>query len=465
MLESDKLLSWWLFQDFRRLFVGDKAPAEQRHAFARFARRRTIANGSGTLVLIAFSTLLWWPMDGLVLASEFNEAGAFLRWRINNLASAGVYLAILFVLDRGIRHDATRIRLALAVTFFFYLWGNFFTAYAVADVQNPEDHWMYYSYVSPVIGLAFLVPLANRVVITVGGSIAIVSGFVVVSPALLDYPLFLNYLSLMAFSTFWGIMVGHLIYVLVREGFYKKRFMESQIESQIQQMRGLARSLQSRLEKERATIGRELHDELGQGLAAIRFESESAARSAAMAATKPSVLPRCVAGLEHISTLSATLTENIRRIIAELRPRLLENLGLTQACVALAEQFEHRNNISLHLEADEELRPRADLALTIFRILQESLHNIEKHASATSVRIELKREGAHLVLRVADNGVGLGDIKAEESLGVGLLGMCERAAAMGGATTYDDKTARGGLTVCTQIPWQSEDNPGEHHEH
>ncbi len=194
-------------------------------------------------------------------------------------------------------------------------------------------------------------------------------------------------------------------------------------------------------EEERRRIARELHDELGQRLTALKMEISS------LRSPGPGGIERerITGMLEMVDSSVAAL----RRISADLRPLILDDLGLNAAIEWLARDAARRLSIevTVHLGAeDPPLAQGADIAL--YRMVQEALTNVGRHASATEVHIELVQSDSELALTVRDNGSGFPDRSLRQEGRYGLLGMRERALALGGRLDIDTPPGGGGrITV------------------
>jgi PAS domain S-box-containing protein len=185
-------------------------------------------------------------------------------------------------------------------------------------------------------------------------------------------------------------------------------------------------------EEERRRIARELHDDLQQKLAAILMNL-SAARDAAL--RDPA---RAGAALAAADELAGAAIESTRRIVNDLRPQVLDDLGLVAALQALAQSFSRSSGIACRVDADAAAGRRAaavspDVATCLYRVAQESLTNVVKHTRASEVQIELAPSGAHgLTLRVRDNGQGMAHGARGKPESFGLLGMQERLRRVDG---------------------------------
>jgi PAS domain S-box-containing protein len=203
-----------------------------------------------------------------------------------------------------------------------------------------------------------------------------------------------------------------------------------------EQLAALPARMESVREDERTGIAREIHDELGQALTALKMDIAWVARRVRDADDVTSKLG-------EMTELADQVIQSVRRISAELRPGILDDLGLSAAIEWQADEFAARHGIACTVRSKlGELRLDRGLATAVFRIFQEALTNIARHASATQVDVHLRLERGQLRLDVEDDGVGLTDA-AHRNGGLGLLGMRERARRLGGDCTITRRTGRG----------------------
>jgi PAS domain S-box-containing protein len=224
----------------------------------------------------------------------------------------------------------------------------------------------------------------------------------------------------------------------------ERRRREAELRRMNTELRRLSSALQSVREEERARISRELHDDLGQQLTGIKLDL-----SWLVARIKDGRQPAPEA-LDSMRQLLDGAIGAVRRISTELRPRMLDDLGFDEALAWQVGEFSRRSQIPVEVELPGIAHVQDDaLTTALYRIVQESLTNIARHAGASSVRIELfERDGA-LVLRIRDDGAGV-DL-ARIGSGVGVLSMRERAAALGG-TFRIARHAGGGTEIEVEIP-------------
>lgn len=201
-------------------------------------------------------------------------------------------------------------------------------------------------------------------------------------------------------------------------------------------------------EAEKSRVARELHDELAQSLTALKMDTQWLhARVQTMHAESGD--PRCVEVQSRLEAMQVMLDSTVaatRRIAADLRPLLLDDLGLVPAVEWLATRFTERNQVPVALALDESVEPDPVHATALFRIVQESLANISKHAQARQVEIDLGplpgRPG-WLQLVVRDDGQGFDPLAPRKPQSLGLMGLRERVQLMGGEVDVSSTPGQG----------------------
>ncbi|QKM65185.1 hypothetical protein DCO17_08025 [Polynucleobacter tropicus] len=208
----------------------------------------------------------------------------------------------------------------------------------------------------------------------------------------------------------------------------ERRKSEIELREMNRQLRGLSEALENIREEERARIARELHDDLGQQLTGLKLEL-----TWLNGRIKEGRLPPEDRILEMKQQLDGAIA-SVRRISTELRPIILDDLGFAEAVKWLIGEFTKRTHVPVELNLNAEVCvSNSELATALFRIVQESLTNIARHAQATLVQITLDKDEHYLTLTISDNGIGL---PAEmQSGGFGLVSMRERANALGAKFT------------------------------
>lgn len=212
-----------------------------------------------------------------------------------------------------------------------------------------------------------------------------------------------------------------------------------------ERLRRLSGSILVSQEQERASIARELHDELGQVLTALRMDTVWMYER--LKETDP-------AGAERALTMSGLIDKNIedvRGMAIRLRPGVLDDLGLIDALEWYTADFEQRTKITCIFEHSEVPRLKGSIATAAYRITQEALTNVARHAEATNVDVSLAVSNHGLHVTVKDSGQGFGPATLTETEGLGLAGMRERAGLAGGTLAIDSAQGKG-TTVSLEIP-------------
>lgn len=237
------------------------------------------------------------------------------------------------------------------------------------------------------------------------------------------------------------------LYTVIVRDITRRREYEEQLRRQQAELRELsARVLEAR-EEEKAMVARELHDELGQALTALKLD---------LAWLRDRALGGDRALDERLAQMSALLDRtvaSVRRISSGLRPLILDDLGLADAVAWLADDFASHSGVRVQLEvaldgADDVPRPVAN---TVFRVLQESLTNVARHAQAKNAWVMLSERDGMLQLEVEDDGRGIDPRALEHTRSLGIKGMRERVLYMGGALEIG-RAPRGGTRVLARVP-------------
>lgn len=241
------------------------------------------------------------------------------------------------------------------------------------------------------------------------------------------------------------VVAGDLLLTAILRDVSERHEAQLRLQESNRQLRDLSVALQSVREDERTRIARELHDELGQKLTGLKLELSWL--SGRMKSAQPEMLEK----VEGMKLLVRDTVEEARRISSELRPLMLDDLGFAAAAEWKVQDFSRRTGIGVQLDLSGAGTVGGDpLATALFRILQESLTNIMRHAEASEVGIVLNSEDGGVMLRIRDNGKGM-ELPTARAGGFGLLGIRERAIALGGHVTIS--TAPGeGFSIEVRIP-------------
>ncbi|HZP85438.1 MAG TPA: PAS domain S-box protein [Burkholderiales bacterium] len=218
-------------------------------------------------------------------------------------------------------------------------------------------------------------------------------------------------------------------------------------EAELAQNRMLTRAIQSRLEEERRSIARELHDELGQCVTAIRTIG------AVIVNRTKANSPDIHKSAQTIVEVAGHIYDVVHGIIRQLRPSALDHLGLREALEDFLQTWRERYpKVEVAVQLDGDLDGLGEAVnITVYRIVQECLTNVVRHSAATQASIQVKRSADRIEVMVRDNGKGLGERNESEAARFGLMGMRERVEALEGAFALDSRPGEG-LCVRASIP-------------
>jgi PAS domain S-box-containing protein len=224
----------------------------------------------------------------------------------------------------------------------------------------------------------------------------------------------------------------------------------AQLENSRAQLLLLAQHDQTRREEDRARMAREVHDELGQALTGLKMDLAWLQRHTGR--KQRDLLQK----FRDMSDLVDTTIQSVRRIATELRPVMLDDLGLIPAMEWQLQEFQERSGIRCRFNSSlEEVALGAEETTVLFRILQETLTNVVRHAAATQVQVALDVEQGYVCLRVQDNGRGITESEAHDSKAFGLLGMRERVLLRAGDFSIQGTPGQG-TTVVIKLPLAKE---------
>ena len=255
-----------------------------------------------------------------------------------------------------------------------------------------------------------------------------------------------------------AILVLGLFYRLIRRGYYERvasaaalkhanENLESMVVVRTEQLSVLSRHLISVSEEEKARLARELHDELGANLTAMNIDMNAVADQLRHSH------PALAGMLDRARGTLVNTVELKRRIVENLRPSMLDNLGLSMALQNYCGEYARVTGLDCEALIEGDVDSAGPMqTIAVFRIVQESLNNVAKYAGASAVIVHLAREGDQLALEISDNGVGIDPDAVGKPRSHGLLGMRERALLLGGTLTVRRGVNERGTCVEAQIP-------------
>jgi signal transduction histidine kinase/ligand-binding sensor domain-containing protein len=256
------------------------------------------------------------------------------------------------------------------------------------------------------------------------------------------------------YRSLWFNVLSVAVFALIIFALYRRRI--AQLERRRAEQQEFSRQLLASQERERKRIAAELHDSLGQSLAMIKNQAVFGSQAA-------KDLDAAKVQLEQISNQSAQAISEVREIAYNLRPYLLDRLGLTKAVKSMLGKIAEIGALKVEAEIDDidGIFP-AETEINVYRVLQESLNNILKHSEASKVIVSIRKNARMVTIGIEDNGRGFdvrrpkGDVhstRADEKPGFGLLGISERVKMFGGTHTIESEIGKGTLiTVNLKLP-------------
>jgi len=237
----------------------------------------------------------------------------------------------------------------------------------------------------------------------------------------------------------------------------ERKQAEEELKQSHEQLRNLSVHIESARETERTSIAREVHDELGQALTALKMDLSWLNKRL------PKEQEALIKKTGEMSRLIGSTIQTVKRISTKLRPGVLDDLGLVAAIEWQVQEFQERTRIKCELTAEgEENNLGRDLATGVFRILQEALTNVARHANATRVEVSLKERAGQLVLEVRDNGKGITEKQITHPKSFGLIGMRERARSWNGSVKIHGISGKGTI-ITVSIPLNRKEERDDKH--
>jgi PAS domain S-box-containing protein len=245
--------------------------------------------------------------------------------------------------------------------------------------------------------------------------------------------------------------------IAVSRDINERKRAETELKQSREQLRALTLHMQSVREEESRRIAREIHDELGSALTGLKWDMELMEQT--LLQLEDIELRQMLEKSIHSSIgLIDETTNTVRRISSELRPGILDDLGLVEAIEWQTQQFQSRTGLQCHCDASALLTELSSQQSTVlFRIFQEILTNVLRHAQATCIRVYVREGNEEVILRVEDNGLGITERAQSNLHSLGLLGMRERAFSVGGEVTIVGEKGSG-TTVSVRIPVSPQKN-------
>lgn len=422
-----------------------EASAADDDAFRRGCHARLLHHCRLLGAAVLIFTLLWWPTDPLVYRGLPEMRPAMGLWRLVVVCCCVLGIALLQV---PVLRRRPLLLFSLVASINLAAMG--YTAGLMGGPDRPPLHLLYVTYFGTMIVPLDLLP---RLLLTAQFALSVLLGFFVPFPQYLASPYVPIIFSFSACVMALSVGFGHILFVLSRENFLLAQKirgqaadladananLEARVTARTAELRRLLLHLETAREDERARISRELHDELGQELSALRFALRHAQGRYAQ---DPGAIGPNLAELEMLLGRTGAAA---RSLVSDLRPRVLDDLGLEAAAEWLVGRVRERTGLDCALRIDRRggEAPGGEAAMVAFRVLQESLTNIERHAGAARIDIELRLAPDAIDLSVKDDGAGFTPGTRGQGGGMGLIGMRERALGVGGALAIDSRPGQG----------------------
>ena len=222
----------------------------------------------------------------------------------------------------------------------------------------------------------------------------------------------------------------------------ERKSAEKALNNSQQQLRNFAAHLQNIREEEKIAVAREIHDDLGQMLVALKIEiglfNQKMKKGNSLKSNE------IISEFDEISEMVDKTIKTTRRIMSGLRPEIIDSLGFIEAGKLYVNEFEERNDITCQFESEiSELNINSQQAVALFRILQEALTNIVKHAKASAIKIHFSTQSDKFIMEISDNGIGFDENHKVRPDSYGMIGMKERVLLLDGELNISSKPGEG----------------------
>ncbi|MCB9759829.1 MAG: sensor histidine kinase [Alphaproteobacteria bacterium] len=419
----------------------------ERAAFTAYTRQLTAVYWPWLGYGLAAAAILWWPLDAVVFHLYPRT-----RWVY------GVYRLTLAAMDITIATALPKLKIAHRHAelgaIIAYIANLALTGWVLAEGPRGDALWFYFSFMTPQFSVLLLVPLGMRFYAAFLGSAVIVAAWGANPSSSFATPGVTAGISFLVFCTLLAVFIGHVLYAVLRRGFYLSRRVEVQredlamladrlerrVDDQTRALRALHHRAQDLRAQERHDIARDLHDDLGQELTSLRL-LVGLGRQLQERGQGDEVL-------NELDEQIGRVQQSLRRVLVALKPRLLDEQGLVEALRVLVRELESRSGLAIPFEARDVPEPLpAPVSTALFRIAQEALNNALRHARASRVDVRLIGTSAGVRLEIEDDGAGIAPGRIGS--GQGTLGIRERAEALGGDARWSGQS---GTLLTVNLP-------------
>lgn len=428
---------------------------EDEAAFLHWTRELTANYTLLATSFMLFAILLWWVADTMVLP-DYRHMQVFAELRLR--AAAVMSLAVLAL---GMSNAARRQALVIAPLLSLLVCA--IIGWTIGGLGPESVVWYANALIAPIPSAMVPVALGWRALSTAPACFALAGTWLLRAPGNLQSAFTPSQLSFTLFIWLFTMIMGELFYRTVRRSFFQQRAIDrtrrdvarinsslaERVDAQTRELRQLAHRLQHAQESERRHLSRELHDELGQDLTAIRLTLSLLDQRFAFDPTSLGPL------LAQVRQLVTRATATTRSIVEGLRPKVVEDLGLVAGAHWLCRTLQESSGVPCELSAPPgcDAGLDTDQAIALFRVLQESMNNALKHSQASRLIVEITAQDLTLTVTITDDGVGFDP--DQPARGLGMIGMRERVRACGGR--LDVRSAPGqGSSVQATVPTRTD---------
>ncbi len=421
---------------------------EEREAIEAHTRGLTAASARVTAIVMFWMTLLAWPTDLLVFARHSPEMGAIFWWRVWLLVSC-LFMYVLLRRPWFSSHPLLVAVVAITVPVGASGW-------LMSTVGGFDSPLSYGIYTVPLLTVLLVVGLRARILATMLLVVAYFICFFAADPRHLSHPFVGTPIIWSVASAITAVIVGHVVYVLLSMNFRQQRRLDTlsgqlqaRVSEQNAEIHRLAENISSTQERERSRIAQDLHDELGQMLVALGMEIELLEARLRTPATNAEAVAASWLGVR--GRINET-HDSLHRVIGAVKPRALEEQGFDLAVTRMVEDLGKRGDFVADVEIGVDVDSFSAFAsLILYRIVQEAVTNIARHARAQHARLRLDGAGEDVTLRIADDGVGFDPIALARPDGLGLKGIQERSRLLHGECTILSRPGAG-CEIVVRIP-------------
>lgn len=442
--------SWLRLERLFNIHPVDVSDDEVR-SFEVASRSLMADNAPAFVSLLVGAAVVFWPLDLWVFGDHPELIALFAQWRLFVV----VFLGVGFVV---IQRTGAVVRFPEPIAAVAFVVGFGVTAWFMGRVGGMDGPWFAYLTVTPLFTVLVLMPLGARLVMNLSVMGAAWVGFLLAQPDMLAHPSHNTVMVQYLFNCLLGVVTGHVVYLALRANDVAARRLASsrgELEQLMVRLEGLVEARTTELrrvllaaegvrERERTWVTRELHDALGQELLALRY-------GVAMLRTQVGSKVASNA-FEPVEELLQRASETVRRILRGLPAELPDHMPLAAALHHMVQEVGERAGV----DATFERLPGppcggAVVRQSLYRITQEAMTNVLRHAEAKAMWVRLRSDGERVVLEVEDDGRGVGNGIGSAPGGIGMAGIRQRAAELGGAATWLARKG-GGTLLRVEIP-------------